>query len=437
MALTNVQQRITHQIRCLHARREPLNIAAVKRNRSKLIRAVYAIKPFWGWKQALEAAGLSYGKINVELRDYVTCRICGTDLGLLTFHLLLRHEVTPEEYRKEFPGAEILSELVRAKQGWAKRRKSKIPNWEDIWSPEYILDRIAELKRRGFPLHFDWIGKHEKSLGLGAIRCFDSWDNALRRVGLDPCEIRLCPPGKSWNREKVIASLQERRRKGLPVNEAALSGGDGNTALINAVRRYFGTLKKALREAGIDPRQAYLRPWAYSDRQIQNMLAAVKRAAQLPAAECRKAWPALKARYNKVAISSRFGNWTKVFQAAGVLRERFMPGARFPDKASILDALRKRQKEGLPINARSIFLEDRNLYQSALRHFGRFDPIYPLLGVRKSLRFGTPKGVTMDIRKRKRVGKPTGSAGLRSGKYRDEALLSGALRRGFRPQNAG
>jgi hypothetical protein len=87
----------------------------------------------------------------------------------------------------------MLSELVRAKQGWAKRCTRKIPSWEDLWSPEYILERIGELKRRGFPLHFGWVLRHEKSLGSEAIRFFGSWDNALRRVGLNPRKIRPRP----------------------------------------------------------------------------------------------------------------------------------------------------------------------------------------------------------------------------------------------------
>jgi hypothetical protein len=64
--------------------------------------------------------------------------------------------------------------------------------------------------------------------------------------------------------------------------------------------------------------------------------------------------PALRARYNKIAVSGHFGSWANVFQTAGVARETFMLGARFPDKASILDALRERQKGGLAVNAMSV-----------------------------------------------------------------------------------
>ncbi len=79
MALTRTKKEIIREIRQLHSRREPLNISAVKRNHPKLIERVYAMQPFWGWKRALEDAGLDYSKINTELLDYIDCKICGRE----------------------------------------------------------------------------------------------------------------------------------------------------------------------------------------------------------------------------------------------------------------------------------------------------------------------------------------------------------------------
>lgn len=71
------KQRLIRQIQRLHVKREPLNVSPVKRNHPELIKAVYAMRPFWGWEQALKDAGICCGKINVELLDYCTCLICG------------------------------------------------------------------------------------------------------------------------------------------------------------------------------------------------------------------------------------------------------------------------------------------------------------------------------------------------------------------------
>ncbi len=73
----NSKGKIIREIQRLHARRAPLNIPAVKRSHRELIERVYAVRPFWGWKRALGDAGLSYAKINIELQDYLDCKICG------------------------------------------------------------------------------------------------------------------------------------------------------------------------------------------------------------------------------------------------------------------------------------------------------------------------------------------------------------------------
>src|SRR5256885_5069998 len=101
MATWTVRKALIREIQRLHARREPLNISAVKRNHPKLIEQVYGVRPCWGWKRALEEADLDYSKINIEYRDYVTCEICGRDFGALSYHLISLHNVTPEDYLRE------------------------------------------------------------------------------------------------------------------------------------------------------------------------------------------------------------------------------------------------------------------------------------------------------------------------------------------------
>src|SRR5437899_11933704 len=134
------RRNVIREIQRLHSLRAPLNIPAVKRSHPKLIERVYAVRPFWGWKRALEDAGLDYKKINVELLDYVDCKICGRDMGGLSYHLISQHQIAPEDYRHEYPGAELVCETIRA--GIAERKLRKRPallHWETIWTPEYVL----------------------------------------------------------------------------------------------------------------------------------------------------------------------------------------------------------------------------------------------------------------------------------------------------------
>jgi hypothetical protein len=53
MALPAAKRAVILEIQRLHARRTALNISAVKRNHPKLIKRVYAVRPFWGWRAAI------------------------------------------------------------------------------------------------------------------------------------------------------------------------------------------------------------------------------------------------------------------------------------------------------------------------------------------------------------------------------------------------
>src|SRR5262245_42810745 len=108
--LTAEQRRLADRIADLYLRDEPLNIPAVKRRHPKLLAAVYAVEPFWGWRRSLEAAGLSYDDIRMELTDHVVCLVCGTKFRNLSTHLTRKHEIDAVAYRAEYPDAELVCE---------------------------------------------------------------------------------------------------------------------------------------------------------------------------------------------------------------------------------------------------------------------------------------------------------------------------------------
>lgn len=55
---------------------------------------------------------------------FINCKICGKQLKGLTLHLLYKHNLKPEEYQVQFPGAPIFSSSVKAQMkensAWAK-----------------------------------------------------------------------------------------------------------------------------------------------------------------------------------------------------------------------------------------------------------------------------------------------------------------------------
>jgi hypothetical protein len=168
--------------------------------------------------------------------------------------LINDHDTTPEDYRREYPEAEIVCETARAgtsRPRSLKRKWTTLPRWEAIWTPEYVLDRMAEMHRLNLPMNFYWASKHEQPLAGKAILYFGSWDEALRRIGLDPEQIRVAAPTEHLTAAQVIARLKKRRDKGLPLNSSALQRED--SSLANAIRKYFRSHERALRAAGIDP----------------------------------------------------------------------------------------------------------------------------------------------------------------------------------------
>src|SRR5262249_7142637 len=119
-------------IAALHALSEPLNLSAVKRAHPKIVVAVYAIRPFWGWRRALAAAGIDYGGIRVRIEEDVVCRLCGLRARSIAAHLHRVHETLAEDYRAEFPGSDVVAEALRVHRAGDQNdgAPSSIPHWE-------------------------------------------------------------------------------------------------------------------------------------------------------------------------------------------------------------------------------------------------------------------------------------------------------------------
>ncbi len=330
-----MRRNILREIQRLHARRGPLNISAVKRSHPKLIERVYAVRPFWGWKRALEDAGLDYSKIHTELRDYVDCKICGRDCGTLPVHLLRKHNVTAEAYRIEYPDAETTCETLRA--AIARRREHKrtaLRRWEEIWTPEYVLDRMAEMHRRNLPLNLYWSSKHDPALAGKAREYFGSWDQALRRIGLAPEQIRLAKPTEHLTAPQLIGRLKKRRDEGLHAKE--------DSALANAARKYFGSWSAALHAAGIEP-LGEKSHWPRADKAA--VLVQLRRRKRV--GESLRSSKVAKEKWGR-ALRDRagklFGSWNAALRAAGIEPEKENSPWRSANKTAILAEIRRRQR---------------------------------------------------------------------------------------------
>ena len=347
------KKQIIHKIKQRFQQGQALNITAVKREMPKLIQSAYAVKPFWGWRQAVDDAGIDYADICVELEEYVTCAICGRDFRMLSGHLRI-HECTYEEYKGDFPDCDAVSEGLRAA---LMLDNGELKHWELIWSPEYVLDKIYRYKELGYEINVQSMSKRDNSITSAAAKHWGRWDNALRAIGLDPLNHRKLPYFQYHSKDLIIATIKERVRSGKPLDYVSVA--QENASLTNAAYWYFGNWSNALRAAGLNP-EKYL---------------------------------------------------------------QIMPGRKYPDKRSVLKAIKTRRKNKQHLNSGAVYIEDQALIRSASRIFGDWqkalcaaslDPstIYKR---RQDKYYSEPESVIKEIKRRKRTKMPLNTTSLCKG----------------------
>lgn len=313
------------------------------------------MRPFWGWKRALEDAGLDYAKINLELRDYVRCEVCGQDFGALTWHLFHRHEMTPEDYRLEYPEAELACETLRARMGKFSSPpvgRAVMPHWEAIWTPEYILDRMAELRRRNFPMSHAWARRHEPSLAERAIEHIGSWDEALRRIGMERTEVGLHP--LAWRRKTrwwvadkaaILAELHRRQAAGETVSSQKILHVKHGPAIFDRAGDLFGSWSAALTAAGLEPWGGFRSHWGEAAKAA--VLAEVRRRER--AGESVRYKDIQKEKWGKPLLrraTALFGSWTAALLAVGIEPKAGKSPWPEADKATVLAELHRRKRAG-------------------------------------------------------------------------------------------
>jgi hypothetical protein len=353
------------KVQQLHSQNTPLNLTAAKRSFPDLVEAVYAVKPFLGWRKLLIAAGIDYKDIEREYLDYVVCKICGKKFGIITEHLKVNHSISPEEYRKAYPDAELMSETLRIARSKMKQKPVNLkitrPHWEVLWTPEYLLDRIEDYRERGASLNFKSIQTHDRSTTDAAIRFFGSWDAAIARLGINPGDNRKHASGIRLSSEEVINSLKDRQKKGLPLNEKTISESD--LRLINAARRRFGSYPKALLAAGIDPTKVYLRK-QYTDEDMNKAIKAAYRVNKLSGEARLKALKKLNQNYGAMVYSQYRVGWRTFASRFGLNPDKF---SFYEQEEDLIIAIKKLPSD---MTAGRLFKENLSLYNKIWYRFG-------------------------------------------------------------------
>lgn len=380
------RQQIIKALRKMHCREEPLNITAVKRYHPELIQAVYAAKPFWGWKQALKDAGLDYANIEVELQATISCALCGKLFRNLASHLKHKHGVDSEEYLMDYPDSDLMCEELRADR--TIRQNKFLPHWEPAWSREYILDRVAEFHRQGYSMNYIDIQKVDPQLTGVVDHSFDegTWGNVLTMIGMDPLKLRR-EIGRRHRRypdkKAVIQAIKQRLKKGVRVIPYSfLKGRWREATLLRCGMEYFGSWPNALKAAGLDLKEALKRKGARKYQTKDDIIAGIR-------ARQKRNWPLSIAEVimgNKkrrecmlgVYGTKYFGSWAKALKAAGIdpkeyYRQLNVRRRKYPDANKVLQGIKQRIKRGRRLNSSALLCgpdRDIPLWRWAETFFG-------------------------------------------------------------------
>lgn len=365
--MTPEQEAICQEIKELHQNRRPLNITYVKREYPELMARVYAIKPYWGWRNALESAGIRYEDINTEYLEYTDCRICGLPFKSMMAHLRFAHQMHPSDYKEEFPDAPIMSEeLLAARMGAYKRSTAKIPHWEALWSPEYVGDRLHYYHQQGYPLNVRSITKIDNPLVGSARDHFGSYGKALEFIGLNHADIHVQQPNRLWTQETIIAALQHRYKEGLSLNSKNLQVDDGG--LFIATRKYFGSHSAALRAAGLPVEKIRQTNIQHIACKRDELLDCALQISCLTGIARVVAIDGMKKHFDAVKTSF-FPNWD------GVARElKIAPHllCKYPTSAKLLETFQYYQENQISLEEKSVERSDPVLYEAAIKRFGSY-----------------------------------------------------------------
>lgn len=384
------QREITERIRAWHAEGMPLNICAVKRRSPELLAEVFALRPFWGWWRAVQDAGLSYDELGVELAERVRCELCGLWRRSLGTHLRKIHGLERGEYAQHFPGAPVHSAVFRARLLGPGRLA---PHWEPCWSAEYVADRIRFLHDQHHPVHIDALHDVEPTLVSAAARYWGGWDRALVAAGLDPDEIRQARPCVPYPpAAEILDAIRQRLTHGLPIGTKAVFHQDGR--LMCAACKEFGSWRKALAAAGLDPAAFIERHRRRSDV-LPRLFRLARQAAAIQPAEKREAsLRRLREKFNGI-VYRQFGGWAALAERLGLPAYKLTRSRRYTPETVAL-ALRERRAQGKSLAPATLYSEDRPLYRAATLHFGSLEKAYRASGLetsrRQSTRRSSPRG---------------------------------------------
>jgi len=335
----------------------PVRASELRRLNAALYHAAY--RHFGSWREALQAAGIQTPSW-IRHPDWTGERVIDT--------LRQRHaRGEPLGYGAANRGAGGLHAAARRLFGtWAAALQAAgVPSPSARtyrrWTREKILETIRERNARGQPIGYARVRIEAGGLFEAARRIFGSWRAAVEAVGLSYAQVRP----RRWTPEAILAAIRERRDSGLPVRAAETSR--GRSGMLEAVRREFGSWRKALDAAGI-PRPASPAPRRKVRWTPQAILAAI-RERHAAVLSIRSARVKREAGGLSGAALREFGSWRAAVEAAGLSCPEPRPRILWT-RERVIDSVRERHQAGRPIAGRGVCREAWGLVNAGRKFFG-------------------------------------------------------------------
>lgn len=256
---------IVSVIQQLRKQNVDLNTVSIRRTHLALYNA--AIYYCGSWRQAVEAAGISYDEIKKKtvskgkkrrwskkavVEGIIQCAARGESIKGGT--VIVRD-----------PGLYNAARFYFGKNGWAKARVEAgflaydpRPNLK--WTSKTVCEEILRLHRGGTPLNHGFMLRTPKYgyIRWAAQNVFGSWKAALEAAGFNYEDIRIQAEPK-WTRESILEAIQVLEGDGVKLSSKATQKLHGG--LFAAALREFGNWSKAVEAAGI-PYVEHCRIWS-------------------------------------------------------------------------------------------------------------------------------------------------------------------------------
>jgi len=209
---------------------------------------------FGSWKNAIEAAGLNYDKINLRANEEKWNKKKVTNRILLIYQE--GGDISNTHLRKV--NNSLLKAGINHFGNWRKAVESTGIVYDTIlkcvpykWNKSKVIEELRRVHNLGEELSDDNISKNRNALYNAGRKYFGNWKSAVEATGFDYTQIRHYQQ-QYWSKEKIVKSILQLNKKGVDLNDNEIARTNGALRSIACSRRYFGSWRNAIEAAGFN-----------------------------------------------------------------------------------------------------------------------------------------------------------------------------------------